>query len=96
MNYRFGFVLNKIDDYVRKCDMSFLNISQNDLDQLKIQYNNEGILYIEEDVNARKSDMFSELMEKKGYKVTQICSIKWKAFPEKIKCKKLYMNILKQ
>jgi len=84
MNYKFAFVLKDITDvYMHKHDLSYMGfIKEEDIKNLKISFESNGRIYIEEDVNHPKCDKLLSLLEDNGYKADLVSTVKWKDFPE--------------
>lgn len=80
--YKFGFVLKEANDYLRKADLSYMEFIKDDHHKdLKFSFESDGILYIEEDVNAPKSDKLVNLLKDNNVECYHINAVKWKRFP---------------
>lgn len=78
MNYKFAFVLENENDYLRKVDLSYMDFLN--IPELKLQFEND-IVYIEEDVNCPKSDKIVSLLKEKNILAHHVNAVKWKSFP---------------
>ncbi len=79
MNYKFAFVLENQNDYLRKVDLSYMDYLN--VDELRIQFE-DGIVYIEEDVNCPKADKVVSLLKDKNIAAHHVNAVKWKSFPK--------------
>jgi len=83
MNYRYRIILKEVNDYMRKADLSYMDfIKENDQQSLKLQFDEKGRLFIEEDVNSNKTDKLVRLLEDNGISVGIMSCVKWKPLPE--------------
>lgn len=84
MNYKFAFVLKDVTDfYMNKCDLSYMDfITEDEIKNLKLSFEPDGKIFIEEDVNHPRSDRLVSLLEENGFKVDLVSSLKWKTFPD--------------
>ena len=84
MNYRYGIILKQANDYLRQVDTSYMEfIDDKQRKSLRIQTDNKGRFYIEEDVNASKTDKLVKLLEEHGFDVGIVSYLRWKPFPDK-------------
>lgn len=82
MNYKFAIVLEETKDYLRKCDLSHMcYLGQYD----KIfKFDDNLIVYIEEDVNATKTERVMQTLLDNNIKTYRLDFVKWKKIPNKI------------
>lgn len=79
MNYKFAFVLETPNDYLRKADLSYMDFL--DVEKLQIQFE-DGIAYIFEDVNCPRADKVVALLKEQNIIAHHVNAIKWKSFPK--------------
>ena len=80
MNYKFAFVLEGPNDYLRKVDLSYLEFLKPE--ELRFQYDASGVIYIEEDVNSPRADKTIALLLQNNIKSHHVNAVKWKDFPK--------------
>lgn len=86
MNYKFGIVLKETGDYLRRADLQYMDFLKDQVVSLRMKFVTDspsGIFYIEEDVNAHRTDIVKELLEANGYELFIVTAVRWKAFPAK-------------
>jgi hypothetical protein len=79
MNYKFAFVLENAKDYMKKADLD--NMPYLDIKELRFQYDENGVVYIEEDVNCPRADKTVKLLSDNNIKAHHVNAVKWKSFP---------------
>lgn len=79
MNYKFAFVLEATNDYLRKVDLSYMDYFN--LEKLQMQFE-DGIVYIFEDVNCRRADEVVAILKEKNIAAHHVNALKWKSFPK--------------
>lgn len=79
-NYKFAFVLEGPNDYLRKVDLSYLTFIN--AEQFKCLYDADGIVYTEEDVNSPRADKIVSLLKENNIVSHHVNAVKWKNFPK--------------
>lgn len=83
MKYKFGFILALTADYLRQGDLSNMKFLNEDIkDKLTFSYDKNGVLYILEDVNMRKSDKLMQLLKENNIETTSTSIPVWKDFED--------------
>lgn len=79
MNYKFGIVLEEANDYLRRFDINFFKIKEEDY---KLQFDNKGRAYVLEDVNMNRTEKLMKFFQDRNIKVRIESAIKWKELPK--------------
>lgn len=77
MNYKYAFVLETPNDYLRKVDLSYMEFIREN--EFSLQFE-DGIVYLEEDVNSRRADRIISLLSENNIRAYHINTLKWKNF----------------
>lgn len=80
MNYKFAFVLEDSNDYLKKTDLETLLYLKPE--EMRFQFDKDGVVYIEEDVNCARSDKTVKLLKENNIQAHHINAVKWKDFPK--------------
>jgi len=81
-HFKFALVLTEGKDYLRKADLSYMTfLSEKTTTELNLSYDENGVVYILEEVNSPKIDKLQKLLDENGYKTDVRSTVKWKAFP---------------
>lgn len=79
-SYKFGIVLESPNDYLRRVDLSYMGFINRD--EFKIQEDDEGRLFIIEDVNMYRTERLIGLLKDKEIDAHPVSIVRWKSLPE--------------
>lgn len=83
MNYRYGIIFKECNDYVRKIDMSWLTfLDEKKQKSLRIDFDDKGRLFINDDVNANRVEQLSIMMLENDIDINIVSTRTWKSLPD--------------
>jgi hypothetical protein len=79
-DYKFAFVLEEENNYLSQEDLTGNFSYLSDLENVKFKFDENGIVYIQEEVNRPKTDMVEEALKKNQVGVKVVSKALWNGF----------------
>jgi hypothetical protein len=79
-DYKFAFVLKEDNNYLNQKDLTENFSYLSDLENVKFKFDEDGIVYIQEEVNRPKTDMVEAALKKNQIEVTVVSKALWNGF----------------